>query len=498
MQISAVGLSICIGLLLAAYYCRGVLIIGLVASLAFGATALMTLSSLGSSSPLIYTFFAGILVVAVAARRRIWQELGNLFGSVSATWALVSLMAYAVVGAWLFPRFFAGQTSVFVQSKTRFGVIEASLAPVSANISQTGYLVLGGLTSIALCVLLMERDRIDQLRRGLFLWCGLHAGMGLVDLIGKLGGAGDVLAPIRTASYAMLTDVSEAGFSRIAGAYSEASAFGSVSLSCLALCYSYWRMTRSPFARLLTFVLLFPVIISTSSTAYVGLAILCVPVALSVGRSLLSGRMQSDDILIMVLLFSGILVILAISLYDAGFFNPFIHLIETTVINKASSSSGQERTYWNLKSLQSFLDTGGLGVGFGSSRASSWPIAVLSQLGLVGSLMMATLLVVIARGLGGARQWVDAETDAVATSTRNCALASVVSGSLAAGSANPGMIFFIAFAVLSAARMSARRNRHEALAMTVGRNSSDKLPAASRPGFWAPGASTTSFTGRSV
>jgi hypothetical protein len=238
MQVSVVGLLVCAAILAVAYYCRGSLIIGLMASLAFGSTALMTLTSLGGSSPLIYTFFAATLVTAVAVRRRIWRDIGAVFGSIRPIWVLGGVMLYAVVGAWLFPRLFAGQTTVFVQSKARKGVIEASLGPVSANLSQTGYFVLGCLTAVAICVLLLHHDRLDQIRRGFLLWCSLHAGMGLIDFLGKLSGAGDVLGPIRTASYAMLTEASEAGFSRIAGAYSEASAFGGVSLACLAFCYT--------------------------------------------------------------------------------------------------------------------------------------------------------------------------------------------------------------------------------------------------------------------
>jgi hypothetical protein len=420
----------------------------------------MTLGSLGGSSPLIYTFFAALLVTAVAARRRIWRDLGDVFGKVRPIWVLCTLMVYAGIGAWLFPRLLAGQTSVFVQSPMRRGVIEASLAPVSGNVSQTGYLVLGGLTAIALCVLLLHKDRLDGVRRGFLLWCILHTGMGLLDFVGKLAGAGDVLWPIRTASYAMLTEVKEGGFWRITGAASEASAFGGGSLACLSFCYVYWRKTKSRLAGALSVVLLVLLVMSTSSVAYVGLAILCIPVALAILHSFLLGRVDRNEIFILVLLSGGFCTTLAIVLYDKGFFGPFVHLIDSMVINKSNSLSGQERAYWNLKSLEAFVDTSGLGVGLGSSRASSWPIAVISQLGLVGGLMLATLSVVVLRGLGSLKQYIDPETNAVVSSVQACALASMVAGSLAAGSADPGIIFFIALAVVSATRVRARRNRY--------------------------------------
>jgi hypothetical protein len=464
MQISFVGLIVCAGILLGGYYARAPLIVGLLASLAFGSTALMTLSSLGGSSPLIYTCFAALLVTAAAARRRIWRDLGEAFGKIRPVWVLCGLMLYALAGSWLFPRLFAGQTSAFVQSKAHRGVVvESSLAPVSGNITQTGYFILGGLAAIALCVLLLHKDRIDQVRRGFLVWCCLHAGMGVLDLLAKLAGTGDVLRPIRTASYAMLTEASHGGFWRIAGAYSEASAFGGVSLACLSFCYVYWRKTKSRLAFWLSAVLLVLTVFSTSSTAYVGLTLLGIPVAFSVLRSLLSGRIEASELLIIALLAVGVMAALAISLYDEGFFAPFVDMIDAMVINKVSSGSGQERAYWNIKSLQSLVDTSGLGVGFGSSRASSWPIAVVSQLGLVGSIMMATLMAVVARGMGRLKPYVDRETEAVVSSVQACALGSIVAASLVSGTADPGMVFFIALAVVSASRVRARTNRHAAM-----------------------------------
>jgi hypothetical protein len=451
------GLVVCMAVLLIGYFSRGLLIVSLIASLAFGSTAFATLTSLGGSTPLIYTFFAALLVTAVAARRRIWQELGSVFGSVRPIWMLACLMLYAIVGAWLLPRLFAGQISVFVQTKTRKGVVESVLEPVSANTTQTAYFILGGLTAIALCVLLQRGDRLKHVRRGFFVWCCLHTGLGLVDFIGKLAGAGDVLAPIRTAGYAMLTGDSQAGFSRIAGAYSEASTFGAASLACLAFTYTYWRKTKSVLAQWLTVTVFLLIVLSTSSTAYVGLAVISIPVAISLTRALLKRRLQADEVLILAALAVGLTIIAGISIYDEKILAPFQQLFEATIVNKSSSSSGHQRMYWNIKSLEAFSDTTGLGIGFGSSRASSWAIAVLSQLGLVGSLMMAALAVTVVRGLEPFREWADPETDAIVSSLRACALANILAASVGGGTADPGMLFFIPFAVISACKVRARR-----------------------------------------
>src|SRR5690606_23770105 len=115
------------------------MLVALMASLAFGSTSIATLSSLGGSSPLIYTVFCGLLILSVAARRTALQDLGRAFTIYPAFWLVTLLMVYAIIGCVFFPRIFAGQTSVFVP--TRLGVSELALAPVSGNISQTGYFV---------------------------------------------------------------------------------------------------------------------------------------------------------------------------------------------------------------------------------------------------------------------------------------------------------------------------------------------------------------------
>ena len=460
MQVSFAGMAVCAAVLILGYCCRGTLIVGLLASLAFGSTALVTLSSLGGSSPLIFTVFAALLVLSLTARRRIWHDLGHVFGKARPIWVLFCLLIYTVAGAWFLPRLFAGKTTAFTQSALYRGiVVETPLAPVSGNISQTAYFLAGGLAAIALCTMLVHGDRLAQVRRGFFVWCILHAGLGVLDLGGKLAGAGDVLLPIRTASYAMLTQSTAAGFWRIAGPYSEASAFGAASLACLAFTYTYWRKTGSWPAKHLSVILLALLLLSTSSTAYVGLAVISVPVAFSMFLSFVSGRFPRHDILLVSAFSLGLLAVLALALQREGFFDAIWQFIDSMILNKVNSDSGHQRTYWNVRSLQTVFDTVGLGVGMGSSRASSWLIAVLSQLGLVGSVLMATLVAVVAWGMGGLGKWADAETNAIVASVRASALASIVGGSISGGTADPGLIFFIALAVIVASRVRARAKR---------------------------------------
>jgi hypothetical protein len=72
-----------------------------------------------------------------------------------------------------------------------------------------------------------------------------------------------------------------------------------------------------------------------------------------------------------------------------------IAIVNNTLLEKGGSDSADERSSWNRVSLQGFTATGGYGVGVGSTRTSSWVVAVLSSTGVLGALL---LLAFLARG----------------------------------------------------------------------------------------------------
>ena len=143
MSPSVAGILVCLLLIAFTSCMRWGLIAALLASTAFGATAIGTLTALGGSSPQIYTIFCAVLIASSALRTRIWRQIGLLLARVRWVWVVLALAVYALVGAVLFPRLFAGQTSVFIASHTGEGIYQTALAPTSSNITQSGYFVLG-------------------------------------------------------------------------------------------------------------------------------------------------------------------------------------------------------------------------------------------------------------------------------------------------------------------------------------------------------------------
>jgi hypothetical protein len=285
--------------------------------------------------------------------------------------------------------------------------------------------------------------------------------MGLLDLFGALAGLPDVLGPIRSASYAMLTNDSVAGFERIAGGCPEASAFGAMSVTLLAFVFTYWRSTGDRLALLLSWMLLTLLVLSTSSTAYVASLVLLVYLTASLLAAALGNRLHKQEILLVVIAIAGLCLLAGIELYNSRTLEPFSQLLDTMLINKASSASGLERAYWNWASLGSVVDTFGLGIGIGSSRASSWIIAVVSQLGIPGALILGLLTLFIVRGPGNACYGADPSLRAVTNSLRAACLTGLLTASISGAEANPGLLFYIALAATISARgvVSVERGR---------------------------------------
>jgi hypothetical protein len=445
--------------LAAASFTEAPLLVALIASLAFGATAIATLPALGGSSPLIYVVFLGGLLATVALRRDALRGLGKVLAQQPGAWLILFLIAYTVAGAYLMPRLFAGETTSFIPLRDLMLVGEVPLGPVGGNLTQSLYFVLSALAFFALSVLLFQRGTLAALRKGFFALTILHVSMGLIGLFGKLTGMGDVLAPIRSASYAMLTEADIGGFSRIAGAYSEASAFGAATVVLLAFMFTYWRSTRSRFALGLSVVLALLLVLSTSSTAFGAGGVLGLVLAYSIARAALSNRLQAQDVAIVV---AGIvLIVLAVGVVvrNDHALDPLWHLFDTVVLDKSSSASAHERAYWNYRSLQTLYETFGFGIGLGSSRASSWVIAVISQLGVIGSLMIGYLTLEIFRGGRLCRaSGLDLETRVTARSMRAASIAQLITATISGGAADPGILFFLTLAVLLRLRMEAAQN----------------------------------------
>jgi hypothetical protein len=485
MELSLAGLVVTAILLLVGWGAGSALLVALLCSLPFGATAWGTLSALGGSSPLIYTIFAVLLMLRVALRPAASADFAATFASHWVMPLLALLSVYAVASSILFPNIFLGQTSVFVPIKG--AIYEVPLSPVSGNITQCAYFVLGAICCFAFAADLHRSKNHAAIIKALFAWCSVNALLGTIDLGGKLVGLTDMLAPIRTASYAYLTESMEHNFWRIVGGFSEASAFASHTIACTAFSFAYWRETGSRAAIVLCAVNFSLLVLSTSTTAYVALVFLSLPLLMSVLCSFANLRISRREIQILLLGLSGLVLVTAVVVITPTVSQPFVDLLNNMVLRKGESSSAQERGYWNSRSLESVIDTFGLGVGLGSSRASSWIIAVISQMGIVGALAFIAILYAVQRAPREARISGIAASSKPAgliRGARAAAFATIVSGSISGAAADPGIVAFICFAVsLTTAPALITRHRSRPEATTTRQPTSSSQQPASAPTF---------------
>lgn len=480
MEPSVAGALICGALLWLGFYLGSPAVIGLFASIPFAATAIVTLTTFGGSSPLIWTVFAMLLLLSTMTRRDVVDKVSGVFNREWLPWNVLFLTIYVNASAWILPRLYIGQTTVFVPINDR--IAEVSLAPLTGNFTQAAYFTLGALTFYALCIFLREPSAFIVIRRGFFAFASIQVALGSIDIVGKLAGLGDLLYFVRTANYTMLTHHSAAGFWRVVGGGSEASVFAAFSVTCLVFVFTYWRGTGCRQALILTLALAGLLLISTSTTAYVALTLIIFCLSFSLLYSVFSNRISKNDVAIVGIILTVLAAIVLLYLVNEKFLGPFADLINSMVFEKHASSSGAERAYWITRNLQSVVDTAWLGVGIGSSRSSSWIVAVLSQLGIIGTIMMGMLVWFLLVGVRGLDQTVDNKRLAIVKSTRAAGLASLLTLSISGGMADPGIIFFISLAVVLSCRQQARRARKYVVSSPTSKNTPHPPPLSKPEG----------------
>jgi hypothetical protein len=432
-------------------------------ALAFGSTAI---ASLGGVTVPGYVAPAGVLLLVTATKRHFWCDLAGVIENQPLVTLVLAITVYAVATAFIFPRLFAGETGVFVP--IGYMTPNVPLGPVPGNINRCAYLILSVLVFVAFCML-FGQGRVAEVRRGFLAFAAINAALGLTDVVGKLAGLGDILDPIRTAAYVMMTNDEVNGFFRIAGAFPEASSYAcAAALPSLAFAYVDWRHTHSRFSMMLAVVMLGLLFFSTSSSAYAGLGVLLIAYIISVVLSILRGRLPIHHIVVLASGWIAITVLLVMYLLDEHFLDPILQMLLDATFNKGYSESAIERGRWNAQSLQNFIDTFGLGVGLGSTRSSSWPISVIAQLGVVGCVGFMILVLALAKSLLRPQR---SEIGALAASASAAAFGWIDGSSFGGAEADPSIIFFVALAAVSASVARAKQ-------ASVVRSDSARLSAA--------------------
>lgn len=416
-----------------------------------GSAAAFVLESLGGTNISPSHLLLGFLSLKLLTDERVFRAVvrGVSVGR-PGFWLLLTVI-YSTIGAFLLPRFLAGHTLTFaVRAENPFS---SPLAPAMSNLTQSIYFIADFVCFIVLSGYASTVGARKVLGSAALVCATLNLLFGALDLTTYFTNTTELLSFIRNANYTLLIDTEVAGLKRIVGSFTEASSFAAATLCYFAFTSRLWLLGVWPRVTLtLALLSLCALVFSTSSTAYVGLAVL---LALSYLHALSNALRRSvtpqmvSFILAAPLILAVLVLIIALN-EEYSFYVK--NLLDGMIFNKMSTASGLERSAWNSQALQNFIDTFGFGVGNGSVRASSFPIAVLASLGIIGALTFSIFFVtlLVTRRV---RNWSDPIDDAYRQAARMACIAWLVTATTSGAFIDLGLAFFV-FAALASATPS--------------------------------------------
>lgn len=434
----------------------------------FEAAAAITIGSFGVQPGLVPALgFIGYmgLQILLGARQpalpSIWRQ----------TQPFVFVTLWAVAASYLMPHIFEGQVYVWPQ-KVGPLLVPAVLEPSGSNFNQDIYLLINCAFLVLASAFLAATKLSPRIfLRAYFLSGFLAAGISAWQFASRVVGLPfpDELF-YSNPGWAILTAQQIGSVPRINGPFAEPSSLGAYMASIV--CATGWLLLKGRYDRstvALFIVAIITLMLSTSSTGFAVLAVVCVGVPL---YAFLSGsfRLMSATLRLYMPVILLAAVLFGIGATFVPDFSHSIHEVIDGTLNKRDSVSYEARTGADLDSLAVTLDTYGLGVGWGSNRSSSLIPGLLAGVGVPGVL---GLLWFGSQVAARARKALDAgASDDVAWAIDGCCggLVGFLIAAIASAPTITSMTFFYLLSLLIASSTRAMRAaRPAARASALGR-----------------------------
>ena len=368
----------------------------------FEAAAAAIIGSLGVQPGLVPgIMLVGLVAMQYAGGRRSVAE-GQIFHILS---PLLLLLGYGAVTAIVLPDFFAGQIIVWPQKLDAMAPEPRPLAPGQGNINQVLYLFANVCIAFAAAL---------AMGRAVTPWRALVRAYLLGGYIVVLLAFWQFAA--RTVGVPFPDDIlySNPGWAiveqnlgnlpRLQGPFPEPSALAfylsGVALACTALCLHGHRVLRPDLLLVLCILVVF---LSTSTTGAAALAIGLPLVLLGAavrGQGRL-GRVTRVLALPAGALFVGALVLMVLR---PEYMDVVADVIAAS-LGKTETESFIERSDMNQAAWDAFLASGGIGIGWGSTRASSMVAGLLAGAGVVGVVAALWCALRLRRAMRAARAY---------------------------------------------------------------------------------------------
>lgn len=370
---------------------------------------------------------------------------------------LLAYSAYGILTAIFLPQLLEGMTEIVPLGRSAFEDTGSTvpLGPVSSNFTQSIYLLSATLSfALTSAVVRTEAGRRVCLD-AMIAYAAGNLAFAMLDLATYAAGVPWLLDFMRNAQYTFHADTEIAGLKRIVGSFPEASTFARSTVGSLALTGTLWLVGyRAALTGPLALASLALLVLSTSS-----MGLTCAPIVLvllyatAVARApSMSGSAQFVVWAAPIAVAAAVFVI-AYHPVTSAFVS---HYADSVLLGKAESDSGVERMAWNVAAWRNLVDTSGLGVGLGTVRTSSLALALLANVGVIGTLLYLAFLW-SAFAAGRARPGISADARLAA---RNAALALTLADLLVGPFADQGPLFY-ALAALAAAAPRSATDRHD-------------------------------------
>jgi hypothetical protein len=376
-------------------------------------------------------------------------------------WLLLTAV-YATISAILLPRLFSGATYVFAVARSEIGVGHTliPLAPSASNVTQTVYFW-GDVACFLLFYIYGSKPELFVATvRAVLAVAALNIVFVGLDVVTYWTHTDNLLSFVRNANYRMLGDVSVLGYKRIVGSFPEASAFAYFTLGLCAFCTKLWL--ANVHARVtgpLALLSLAAIVFSTSSTGYVGACGLLAALSLTSIAGILRRSVSQKTFGFVVFAPLLMAALLVGARLNQPAWREIQRMVDATVLHKLSTQSGEERSRWNAQALTNFEDTDGLGGGVGSLRASSLPVAVLGQTGVIGAVTYVCFF--LGTLFGRRDQWSEPYPAACQSAARWACFTQLLAASVAASFIDLDLPFYL-FAGLACAGPALRQQRRTA------------------------------------
>lgn len=392
----------------------------------------------------------GFAILSLASRPKDTSlALRSIFPDQPGFW-LFCFTLYGVITAIFLPRIFAGMTDIIPLGSSEYADTGSTvpLGPVSSNVTQSVYMVAGLLCYCMVASLGAQKKGFHIITTTMLMVCALNVVFAFLDLATYVTGTQGLLDFIRNARYTMHHEEEVYGLKRIVGSFTEASVFSRTTLGALGFSGTLWLCRYRPnVTGPLALLSVGLVIFSTSTGGLAGLVPLGLLLYLSaLGRCGVAPNAVNSSIFVLAVPLIFVLVIFIVVLQPT--LSAIVHeYLNTVVLSKGTTASGIERASWNSHGLQNFIDTAGIGVGFGTARTSSLFYALLSNVGVIGTGLYAAFFVLALVKKRGVPRTMPSD---IRLAARNGCIGFMIADVLSGATVEQGLLFY-ALAALACA-----------------------------------------------